>query len=138
MREPHELPVIFSKARSLLCRASPSPGLRALACTLRMSLLEAPKADPDTRLLPAVTLTLLNSFRKTKVLGVGSACTYSSSEQLGRSQHYPFLYLWSLILLLDLFAGSFEVPGSRSLEQLRSAASEDFDLSQTVTKTPLH
>lgn len=46
--------------------------------------------------------TSLNRLRKTKVLSLGSVCTCSSSERLGRGQHDSFLYLWSLICLLYL------------------------------------
>lgn len=101
-----------------------------------LHLSNIPVRNNESRLLPAVNP--FKQIKKDKVLSLGSVCTCSSSERLGRSQHYPFLYLWSLILLLTLFSGSFEVPGSRSLGQLCSATSEDFDLSQTVTKTPLH
>lgn len=82
VQEPHELQSIFSED----CGSS-SRVVWALASTSQTSLLGATKADL------CLPLNLLNRLRKTKVLGLESACACSSSERLGRSQNNLFLSL---------------------------------------------
>lgn len=82
-----------------------------------------------SRLLPAV-----NPFEqiKTRCLALGLSVPVTLQKECAGT--CIIFYLWPLILLLSL--RSSEVPGSRSLEKLCSAASENSDLSQKKTLFP--
>lgn len=106
----HKLHNIFSRKKRLLCRGTamfhpPGPS-------------EVLPAPPDislrgnrSRLLPAI-----NPFEqiKTRYLALGLSVPVTLQKECAEA--CIILYLWSLILLLSL--GSFEAPGSRSLEKL--------------------